>query len=105
MSVTRRQFIKCGTGLVTVGMVMPRLWITEARGQSIAADPARKILVVIQLLGGNDGLNTVVPYTDARYYNQRPMLSIKDSELKDKDGGSTIISNEFGLHPSLSAIR
>lgn len=103
--VTRRQFIKRGAGLVSVGLVMPRLWIPEARGQSIAADPARRILVVIQLLGGNDGLNTVVPYTDARYYNQRPLLSIKDSELKDKGGVSTIISNEFGLHPSLSEIR
>src|SRR5258708_4588117 len=104
MPVTRRQFIKRGAGLVSVGLVMPRLWITEARGQSVAADSNRKILVIIQLLGGNDGLNTVVPYTDARYYNQRPLLSIKDSELKDKDGVSTIISNEFGLHPSLSEI-
>lgn len=86
-------------------MVMPRLWVTEARGQTVAADPARKILVVIQLVGGNDGLNTVVPYTDARYYSQRPLLSIKDSELKDKDGVSAIISNEFGLHPALSEIR
>jgi uncharacterized protein (DUF1501 family) len=103
--VTRRQFIKRGAGVVSVGLVMPRLWITEARGQSVAADPARKILVVIQLLGGNDGLNTVVPYTDARYYNQRPTLSIRDSELKDKDGVSTIISNQFGLHPSLIGIR
>jgi uncharacterized protein (DUF1501 family) len=105
MPVTRRQFIKRGAGMVTVGLVMPKLWTTQARGQGIAADPARKILVVIQLLGGNDGLNTVVPYTDARYYNQRPVLSLKDSELKDKDGVSTIISNEFGLHPSLSEIR
>lgn len=105
MSVTRRQFIKRGAGMVTVGLVLPKLWTTEARGQTIAADPARKILVVIQLLGGNDGLNTVVPYTDARYYSQRPMLSIRDSELKDKNGISTVISNEFGLHPSLSEIR
>ena len=105
MPVTRRQFIKRGAGMVTVGLVMPKLWTTEARGQTIAADPARKILVVIQLLGGNDGLNTVVPYTDTRYHNQRPVLSLKDSDLKDKTGISTIISNEFGLHPSLSEIR
>lgn len=91
--------------MVTVGLVLPKLWTTQAGGQTIAADPARKILVVIQLLGGNDGLNTVVPYTDARYYNQRPVLSLKDSDLKDKDGVSTIISNEFGLHPSLGEIR
>jgi len=89
--------------MVSVGMVMPKLWIREARGQTIAAD--RKTLVIIQLAGGNDGLNTVVPYTDPRYYSQRPTLSFKDSELKDKQGHSTIISNEFGFHPALTEIR
>jgi uncharacterized protein (DUF1501 family) len=91
--------------MVTVGLMMPKVWTFAAGPQTIAADPARRVLVVIQLLGGNDGLNTVVPYSNARYYNQRPVLSFRDSELKDKDGGSTIISNEFGLHPSLSEIR
>jgi uncharacterized protein (DUF1501 family) len=105
MPTTRRQFIKRSAAMVTVGVVMPRLWIPEASGQTLAADPSRRILVIIQLAGGNDGLNTVVPYTDARYYSQRPTLSFKDSELKDKDSRSTIISNEFGLHPSLSEIR
>jgi len=103
--VTRRQFIKRSAGMVTVGLVLPKLWTAEARVQAGTPDPTRKILVVIQLLGGNDGLNTVVPYTNARYYSQRPMLSIRDSELKDKEGVSTIISNQFGLHPALSEIR
>jgi uncharacterized protein (DUF1501 family) len=105
MPTTRRQIIKRSAAMVTVGVVMPRLWTTEARGQTPAADPSRRILVIIQLAGGNDGLNTVVPYTDSRYYAQRPTLSFKDSELKDKDSRSTIISNEFGLHPSLGEIR
>ena len=103
MPTTRRQFIKRSAAMVSVGMVMPKLWIREARGQTIAAD--RKTLVIIQLAGGNDGLNTVVPYTDPRYYSQRPTLSFKDSELKDKQGHSTIISNEFGFHPALTEIR
>ncbi|HEY3137042.1 MAG TPA: DUF1501 domain-containing protein [Blastocatellia bacterium] len=103
MPTTRRQFIKRSAAMVSVGLVMPKLWIREARGQTIAAD--RKILVIIQLAGGNDGLNTVVPYTDSRYYSQRPTLSFKDSELKDKQGASTIISNEFGFHPALTEIR
>jgi uncharacterized protein (DUF1501 family) len=105
MPTTRRQFIKRSAAMVTVGVVMPKLWTTEARGQTLAADPNRRILVIVQLAGGNDGLNTVVPYTDSRYYSQRPTLSFKDSELKDKDNHPTIISNEFGLHPSLSEIR
>jgi uncharacterized protein (DUF1501 family) len=105
MPTTRRQFIKRTAAMVSVGVVMPRLWITEARGQSSAADSSRKILVIIQLMGGNDGLNTIVPYTDSRYYDQRPTISFKASELVDKNGQSTIISNDFGLHPALSEIR
>ncbi|HJZ68521.1 MAG TPA: DUF1501 domain-containing protein [Blastocatellia bacterium] len=103
MPTTRRQFIKRSAAMVSVGVVMPKLWIREARSQTAAAN--RRILVIIQLAGGNDGLNTVVPYTDSRYYSQRPTLSFRDSELKDKNGHSTIISNEFGLHPALSEIR
>ncbi|MCI0485218.1 MAG: DUF1501 domain-containing protein [Blastocatellia bacterium] len=102
MPTTRRQFIKLGAGMVTVGVVMPRLLLTEARAQSAGE---RKILVVIQTSGGIDGLNLVVPYTDARYYSLRPTLSFQESELKDSQGNSTVISNEFGLHPSMSAMK
>jgi uncharacterized protein (DUF1501 family) len=102
MPTTRRQFIKRGAGLVTLSMVMPKMWLTEARAQGNAG---RRIFVVIQLGGGNDGLNTVIPYTDSRYYSLRPSISFKDTELKDAQGNSTIISNEFGLHPELSEIK
>jgi uncharacterized protein (DUF1501 family) len=104
MPVTRRQFIKRGAGMVTVGMVIPRLWLSDARGEQIEFTPHRK-LVVIQLAGGNDGFNTVVPYTDARYYSLRPTLAFRDTELKTQDGVSTIISNQFGLHPAMAEIK
>ena len=104
MPVTRRQFIKRGAGMVTVGVVMPRLWLSEARAEQIEFSPKRK-LVVIQLAGGNDGFNTVVPYTDARYYSLRPTLAFNEAELKTTDGISTIISNRFGLHPAMAEIK
>lgn len=104
MPVTRRQFIKRGAGMVTVGMVIPRLWISDARAEQIEFSPRRK-LVVIQLAGGNDGFNTVVPYTDPRYYGLRPTLAFRDTELKTQDGVSTIISNQFGLHPAMAEIK
>src|SRR5690242_216200 len=103
MTVTRRQFIKRSAGMVTVGVVLPRFWLSEARGGPAEFSPKRK-LVVIQLLGGNDGFNTVVPYTDARYYGLRPTLAFKDSDLKTDSGTSTIISNQFGLHPAMGEI-
>ena len=103
MATTRRQFIKRGLGMVTVSVALPHLWLSGARAQS--PDPDRKILIVLELLGGNDGLNTVVPYTDSRYYSFRPTLGIKEAELKTVQGQSTIISDRFGLHPSMGQMK
>ena len=57
------------------------------------AHPER-ILVVLEMSGGNDGLNTVVPYTNDEYYRVRPTLGIKEDKVLK-------ISDEFGFHPSL----
>ena len=63
------------------------------QGTSIEKHPNR-ILVVVELSGGNDGLNTVVPFGDAAYYRARPKLGIKESEtIKVADG--------YGFHPSM----
>ena len=104
MPVTRRQFIKRGAGLVSVGLVMPTTLLGKAQAHEAGTDSKRRLLV-IQLAGGNDGLNTVVPYTDSRYYGLRPTLSFKESDLKTTDGISTLISNQFVLHPSLKEIK
>lgn len=105
MAINRRQFIKRGAGAVSVSLVMPSLWTAGvARGQDAAAFDSRKF-VVIQLGGGNDGVNTVIPYTNARYFSLRPFLSFRDTELKDAQGNSTIISNELGLHPMLAEFK
>src|SRR5580698_1542030 len=56
------------------------------------------ILVIIQLAGGNDGLNTVVPYTNDFYYQARPSLGIHpDQVLK--------LSDTLGLNPSMIAFK
>ncbi|HKP14368.1 MAG TPA: DUF1501 domain-containing protein [Blastocatellia bacterium] len=104
MPITRRQFIKRGAAAVTVGMVVPRLWLSEARGQQVELTGGRRF-VIIQLAGGNDGLNTVVPYADARYAALRPTLAWKEAELKTAGGAPTIISDQFGLHPALAEVK
>jgi len=54
-----------------------------------------KVLVVIQLLGGNDGLNTLIPYQDAQYYVRRPTIAIASNNV-------IILPNSaMGLHPAL----
>ena len=107
MAINRRQFIKRSAGAVSVSLIMPRFWMGGvAQGQEIAADPNRKIFVVIQLGGGNDGLNTVVPYTDSRYLTLRPTIGFRDTELKDETGASTILGNNpFGLSPAMGELK
>ena len=76
MPINRRQFIKRSAGAVTVSLVMPRLWMGgSALGQQ--PNPNRRIFVVIQQAGGNDGLNTVVPYTDSNYLSLRPTIGLE----------------------------
>lgn len=55
-----------------------------------------RILVVLQLAGGNDGLNTLVPAGDGRYHDLRPTLGVADAELVALDG-----ETHYGLHPAL----
>jgi uncharacterized protein (DUF1501 family) len=63
------------------------------QGTSVEKHPNR-ILVVIELSGGNDGLNTVVPFGDAAYFRARPKLAISEREVIK-------VTDAFGFHPSM----
>ncbi len=73
---------------------------TAAASVAFAAGPSdryRNLFVLVELKGGNDGLNTVVPYADAAYYALRPKLAIaRDSVVQ--------LSDRVGLHPSLAPL-
>jgi len=62
-----------------------------------ATTPYRKLLVVVELKGGNDGLNTLVPYTDAAYYALRPKLAIARGDVVQ-------LTDRVGFHPSLAPL-
>jgi uncharacterized protein (DUF1501 family) len=84
------------TPLVACGAAVPAFLARSAA--AVAAGPADagkgRVLVVVQLDGGNDGLNTVAPYADDEYHKRRPKLRLdKGSVLK--------VDDRVGLHPSL----
>ncbi len=56
------------------------------------------VLVVLQLSGGNDYLNTVIPYSDGLYRDNRPAVGIPEDQVLGIDG-------ELGLHPSMGLMR
>lgn len=93
MTANRREFLKATLGtsaVVSIGATVP-----EFLRQAAAANTDNKetILVVVQLSGGNDGLNTVVPFKDDAYRSSRPKLAIPESDVLK-------INDTLGFHPS-----
>ncbi len=85
-----------GSGLLSLNVPVPNLWCRAAEAAEPRAD--LPILVVIELTGGNDGLNTVVPQADDIYHKSRPSLRIEpDKVLK--------LNDHVGLHPSLKDLH
>jgi uncharacterized protein (DUF1501 family) len=95
MFIKRRTFLQTGA-LATGSVLVPRF--LKAFEQPAAVPPGNKVVVVIQLSGGNDGLNTVIPVRNDIYYSRRPRLGIKKE-------AALPIGDEAGLHPSLAAFR
>src|SRR3974390_2138526 len=88
----------CGV-CVTAGAGLP----VKVFGQAAAALANQgkadgKILVVLELSGGNDGLNTLVPYGDDAYYKHRPNLGIPKSDLRP-------IDNHFGFSKGMAGFE
>ena len=95
MVIKRRGFLQLGS-LATASFMMPKF--LKAFERPAMVPPGNKVMVVIQLGGGNDGLNTVIPVRNDIYYKERPRLGI----IKDK---SLLISDEVGLNPALDAFK
>ena len=77
MAISRRKFVKGGVAAFTVSFAAPAFLADIARAQG----RTRRNLVVLYLSGGNDALSTLVPYTDAQYYERRPTISIPPANV------------------------
>ncbi len=96
--ITRRDFLQ-KSALTTAGsLLIPNfLKAYELNGMGLPAN-SQKIVVVVQLSGGNDGLNTIVPFQNDIYYRERPTIAIRpDKVLK--------LTDELGLNPALEPLR
>ncbi len=95
MNIKRKKFIQIGS-LATASLMVPKF--LKAFESPANVMPGNKVVVVLQLSGGNDGLNTVIPYRNDLYYKARPRLGI----LRDK---ALSLTDETGLHPALTAFK
>lgn len=99
--INRRALLKASLGglsTYTASMLgLPQLFSGAAQAATTASDNNR-ILVVLELSGGNDGLNTVVPYTDDAYYRLRPNLGIKAAKVRK-------IDDRYGFSPGMAGFE
>lgn len=111
---TRRLFLQRGCALASLAATVP--YFVERSALGMLGDPALssnpgvpedRVLVVVQLGGGNDGLNTVIPYGDPEYFRARPQIAVRAPGAT----GTAPIALELdpsvglGLHPSLVGFK
>jgi uncharacterized protein (DUF1501 family) len=97
MLIRRRDFLKNGAMAAAGTLMVPKFLQALGNGQ-VPAGAGQKIVVVIQLSGGNDGLNTIIPVRNDIYFKARPKLSIKKES-------SLSLNDETGLNPNLSFFK
>jgi uncharacterized protein (DUF1501 family) len=98
---SRRQFIQQGVGAFAGFLAIDSIFARAARAAGVAPSSgpaAARTLVVVNLQGGNDGLNTVVPYGDPQYYRVRPTINVAQGDVLRFDG-------DLGLNPKLAGIK
>ena len=91
----RRNFIKT-SGLLSLTPLVPGF--VNTLSASTKAETDQKILLVIEMSGGNDGINTLVPFADDEYRKVRPNLALKSDRLHK-------INDSLGLHRSMESAK
>ena len=99
--VSRRDLLRIGAsglGFGLYGGLGPVPYVLAQASRASASATSGKILVVFEWFGGNDGLNTIVPYGDPMYYKHRPTIGIKEKDLLKIDA-------HLGWHKSMRGMK
>ena len=111
---SRRLFIQQGVTLASLAATTPLFIQQTAKGvmlplgsslSSIPGMPQDRVLVIVQLGGGNDGLNTVVPYGSDDYYRVRPGIALQAPGRSQDAALQLSQANGIGLHPSMAGFK
>src|SRR5437762_12870975 len=97
---SRREFITQGLLPVFAGSAVPAVFangVAAAAADSPKATPSDRVLVLVQLAGGNDGLNTLIPFQDGAYHDARPTLR--------QTQGLLPLTGQLALHPNLKGLK
>ncbi|MGQ0737832.1 MAG: DUF1501 domain-containing protein [Bacteroidota bacterium] len=95
MYIKRKEFIQIGS-LATASIMVPK-FLKAFEGGSMVPQ-GNKVVVILQLSGGNDGLNTVIPVRNDLYYKARPRLGIEKAKTLS-------LTDDAGLHPALTGFK
>jgi uncharacterized protein (DUF1501 family) len=104
--LNRRSFLKRGVTFVALSLASRHMMMQvnpstdSVFGQASSEAGSDKLLVIVQLSGGNDGLNTVVPYGDGIYYDSRPNLAVPESDVLVLDDQAGL-----GFNPNLQNFK
>jgi len=95
MLIKRKEFLQLGS-LATASFIVPKFLKAFERVDLVP--PGNKVMVILQLSGGNDGLNTVIPIHNDIYYRERPRLGVDKAK-------ALALTDEVGLHPALISLK
>ncbi len=95
MFIKRKEFIQVGS-LATASMLLPKFLKAFEGGTMVP--PGNRVVVILQLSGGNDGLNTVIPVRNDLYYKARPKLGIEKTKALS-------LTDEVGINPALGGLK
>lgn len=96
--ITRRDFVTSSLLAAGIGITVPPILAKSVLAATAEGIHNDRVLVVLQLGGGNDGLNMVVPYADPAYMQARPTIGVSPDKVLH-------LSDQVGLHPAMPNLR